>query len=292
MTQPWLQVIWLGPSPQTYISQDFIGGSSCDSEAAVLPWATLTRFEGILHEATTSPTYHVRSAQISQPDHTTMRDTAESTVGSKRAPSPHLPPAKRAKAAQACLSCRKHKTRCEMLDGDSGLQCHRCKVLSLPCSFGDSNGPPVGASTPRPQARVLDAHKADRQPSISLSSNKMQDIISDDSFNPPKTMSTTWEGPAPGTLSLFPDQPREKVEVDLSDPQRLLPERHRPWGLLKLPGGFDGTTVPMLAMQALVRSGVNGEDALKNKIDQSLFQILGGERIKHLTDMYVSRSRL
>lgn len=176
-----------------------------------------------------------------------------------------------------------------MLDGDSGVQCHRCKVLSLPCSFGDSNGPPVGAATPRPQANVLDAHKADRQPSISLSSNQMQDIIPDGSFNPPKTMPTTWESPAPGTLSPFPDQPREKVEVDLSDPQRLLPERHRPWGLLKLPGGFDGTTVPMLAMQALVRSGVNGEDALKNKIDQSLFQILGGERIKHLTDIFEER---
>lgn len=117
----------------------------------------------------------------------------------------------------------------------------------------------------------------------------MQDVIPDGSFNPPKTMSKTWESPAPGTLSPFPDQPREKVEVDLSDPQRLLPERQRPWGLLKLPG-FDGTTVPMLAMQALVRSGVNGEDALKDKIDQSLFQILGGERIKHLTDMYVVRS--
>lgn len=217
-----------------------------------------------------------------------MQDTAESTVGSKRAQSPRLPPAKRAKAAQACLSCRKHKTRCEMLDGDSGVQCHRCKVLSLPCSFGDSNGPLVGASTPRPQANVLDAHKADRQSSIFHPSNKMQDVIPDGSFNPPKTMSKTWESPAPGTLSPFPDQPREKVEVDLSDPQRLLPERQRPWGLLKLPG-FDGTTVPMLAMQALVRSGVNGEDALKDKIDQSLFQILGGERIKHLTDIFEER---
>lgn len=206
-----------------------------------------------------------------------MQDSAESTVGSKRAQSPRLPPAKRAKAAHACLSCRKHKTRCEILDGESGVQCHRCKVLTLSCSFGDGSGPPAGVSTPRAQANALDAHK---QPSVLLPSNKMQDP------HTPKS----WECSPPGTHSGFPDQPQEKVEVDLSDPQRLLPEQQRPWGLLKLPGGFDGTAVPMLAMHALVRSGVNGVDALKNKIDQSLLQILGRERIKYLTDMCVAPS--
>ncbi|KAL4076253.1 hypothetical protein V8B97DRAFT_2028809 [Scleroderma yunnanense] len=218
-----------------------------------------------------------------------MPDTAESTVGSKRAQSPHLPPAKRAKAAQACLSCRKHKTRCEMLDGDSAVQCHRCKVLSLSCSFGDSGGSPVSTTTSRAQTNVSDVRKVDRQPSISLSSNKIQDVAPDGSFNSSKNIPKTWENSPPDTLSPFQDQPREKVEVDLSDPKRLLPEQQRPWGLLKLPGGFDGTTVPMLAMQALVRSGVSGEDELKNKIDQSLFHILGRERAKSLTDMFEER---
>ncbi|KAG6334098.1 hypothetical protein ID866_4990 [Astraeus odoratus] len=216
-----------------------------------------------------------------------MQDNAEPSVGSKRAQSPRLPPAKRAKASQACLSCRKHKTRCEILDGDSGVQCHRCKVLSLPCSFEDSNGHPVTASSSRAQTHVTDPPKADGRSSIPVS-NKMQGVP-DNSFNHSRSTPKSWDEPTSDTLIPFRDQPQEKVEVDLSDPQQLLPERQRPWGLLKLPGGFDGTTVPMLAMQALLRSGVNGEEALKNKIDQSLLRILGRERQKYLMDIFEQR---
>ncbi|KAI6024452.1 hypothetical protein EDC04DRAFT_2880805 [Pisolithus marmoratus] len=210
-----------------------------------------------------------------------MQSTPEPMVGSKRAYSPRPPPAKRAKAAQACLSCRKHKTRCEVLDGESGVQCHRCNVLNLSCSFEDTKCP-FGPSS----SRVVDIPKVDRRASLPSSSSKVSEVVLDSSFDPSKGLTKSWESPTPDSPSSFKDQPPDNVEVDLSDPKRLLPERQRPWGLLKLPGGFDGTTVPMLAMQALIRSGVNGEDALKSKIQQSLFHILGRERIQYLLDIF------
>jgi hypothetical protein len=44
---------------------------------------------------------------------------------------------KRAKSVQACASCRKHKTRCEILDiiDQQAIRCHRCKVLDQDCSY-------------------------------------------------------------------------------------------------------------------------------------------------------------
>ncbi|KZP06733.1 hypothetical protein FIBSPDRAFT_966192 [Athelia psychrophila] len=49
------------------------------------------------------------------------------------------PSQKRSKKNQACTNCKKNKTRCEVLDTSNvhSLGCHRCKVLSLPCSFED-----------------------------------------------------------------------------------------------------------------------------------------------------------
>lgn len=49
--------------------------------------------------------------------------------------------AKRPKHIQACASCRRQKTRCEILpSGDNStapVQCHRCKVLSNNCSYSE-----------------------------------------------------------------------------------------------------------------------------------------------------------
>lgn len=63
----------------------------------------------------------------------------------KRPPAP-----KRAKANQACASCRKNKTRCELLEPMSCSSCcHRCNVLSITCSF-ETNAPPVQAADDSP----------------------------------------------------------------------------------------------------------------------------------------------
>jgi hypothetical protein len=45
---------------------------------------------------------------------------------------------KRAKTSQACVSCRKHKTRCELPSEPGISKCHRCHVLSATCSFEGS----------------------------------------------------------------------------------------------------------------------------------------------------------
>ncbi|KIY51643.1 hypothetical protein FISHEDRAFT_26133, partial [Fistulina hepatica ATCC 64428] len=44
---------------------------------------------------------------------------------------------RRPKSMQACASCRRHKTRCELLDvaDDEPTKCHRCRVLGIDCSY-------------------------------------------------------------------------------------------------------------------------------------------------------------
>ncbi|KAJ3716599.1 hypothetical protein C8R42DRAFT_199306 [Lentinula raphanica] len=49
---------------------------------------------------------------------------------------------RRSRAAQACITCRKNKARCELLDDlktTEILRCHRCKTLDLRCSHQDAD---------------------------------------------------------------------------------------------------------------------------------------------------------
>jgi hypothetical protein len=107
--------------------------------------------------------------------------------------------------------------------------------------------------------------------------------MDDSRAHPGPSYPKNWDASSNSLPPFHRPQPQEE-EVDLLDPERLLPERHKPWGFLKLPGGFDGTMVPMLAMQALTRAG-SIDDSSRNKVDQSLLHILGIEQIKYLTDM-------
>lgn len=62
------------------------------------------------------------------------------------------PSGKRTKSGQACASCRKHKTRCEILDDGITygiVKCHRCKVLNIECSFESSDVIRVLPQTPQ-----------------------------------------------------------------------------------------------------------------------------------------------
>ncbi|KAF8208203.1 hypothetical protein K438DRAFT_1813599 [Mycena galopus ATCC 62051] len=55
--------------------------------------------------------------------------------------------AKKPKSIQACASCRKHKTRCEILDpAKSPVRCHRCQVLTLQCSYEETILPTASTS--------------------------------------------------------------------------------------------------------------------------------------------------
>lgn len=43
--------------------------------------------------------------------------------------------------AIACTTCRRHKTRCEVLAPSVSKRCHRCDVLSTPCSYESGSSP-------------------------------------------------------------------------------------------------------------------------------------------------------
>ncbi|KAF8215344.1 hypothetical protein K438DRAFT_2008701 [Mycena galopus ATCC 62051] len=58
---------------------------------------------------------------------------------------------RKSKSIKACTSCRKNKTRCELLDTTtSPVQCHRCKVIGLHCSYEETLAPAVPESSPSP----------------------------------------------------------------------------------------------------------------------------------------------
>ncbi|KZP06732.1 hypothetical protein FIBSPDRAFT_966191 [Athelia psychrophila] len=75
------------------------------------------------------------------------------------------PSQKRSKKNQACTNCKKNKTRCEVLDTSNvhSLGCHRCKVLSLPCSLEDGE---VQGDSPSEVAASFSAANA---PNVSTS---------------------------------------------------------------------------------------------------------------------------
>jgi hypothetical protein len=60
-----------------------------------------------------------------------MKRSAESSSSSRG-------PSKRSRSLQACAACRKHKSRCELLEdlnSADAVKCHRCRILDIACSF-------------------------------------------------------------------------------------------------------------------------------------------------------------
>ncbi|KAI0316112.1 hypothetical protein OF83DRAFT_1128488 [Amylostereum chailletii] len=124
-------------------------------------------------------------------------------------------PAKRPKSSQACASCRKHKTRCELLDSSSYVsRCHRCEVLSISCSF-ETEAPRSSYPDPTP----LPGH---RQKTASVL------LVG---FRRPHSSEYTLDHP--------PDADAE--------------DGKSPWDFLQIPGMPDWTATPVLAMRTLSR---------------------------------------
>lgn len=169
---------------------------------------------------------------------------------------------KRPKSSQACASCRKHKTRCELLDDLSvaPFRCHRCKVLNISCSFESSDfAPPLQDTPSAPPPRVS------RGPDPASS--------------------------APGTYPRAVDTLPHCSETETTHikPEDLIPlPPHAPWGYVKVPGGFDWTASPMLTMQKLVSRVQVGEDPSASNTNAALASIMSPERVKYLLNMCVS----
>ncbi|KAJ7684099.1 hypothetical protein DFH06DRAFT_970105 [Mycena polygramma] len=88
--------------------------------------------------------------------------------------------AKRAKTAQACASCRKNKTRCEILDHSSSpVRCHRCKVLSIECSYEHTRVQTPAHLVSRPPVPALfEANASGDQPHTATMKPRLWSFIS------------------------------------------------------------------------------------------------------------------
>jgi hypothetical protein len=66
----------------------------------------------------------------------------------------------------------------------------------------------------------------------------------------------------------------------------LIPLPPKPWGFVKVPGGFDWSATPMLALQNVTTSRHPfDEDQSDNDLNALLANILNPDRVKYLLDM-------
>lgn len=150
----------------------------------------------------------------------------------------NLPP-KRSKTNQACTSCKKNKTRCEVLDASQiSRQCHRCKVLDLPCSFE------AAATFIVPQS-VL--------PSSDLHNAALKN--------------------SPGEVESYAST--SNLQVSDYDIERLeLPvPPNASWGKTTVHGAADWLATPMFAIQK-VAIQTSTSDAFMTQVDEALRDIL------------------
>lgn len=178
------------------------------------------------------------------------------------------PAIKRPKSIQACTSCRRHKTRCEQLDGavSGSLRCHRCKVLNMRCSFDNQNAAPVAsASTPRKESPL-------RPDTACQIIDDMHTKLS------PRNPSPSEHGSERG------------IRARNLQPEDLVHTLDKPWGFLKVPGGFDWTATPMLALQELALRSRHKETQTVDNWDISLHGIIADVQMNQLLEMYVGSS--
>ncbi|KZP13479.1 hypothetical protein FIBSPDRAFT_797797, partial [Athelia psychrophila] len=222
--------------------------------------------------------------------------------------------AKRPKSSQACSSCRKHKTRCELIDNPSpadahsgaGYRCHRCKVLNISCSFESSEfapqlmaratpSPPpylryphptstTGTEPPRigPQNNPLSLAHRDAHAMLAPATPRLNSAAIKHGFIPREGSVTTPHTPQTPLGNVDAHIQQKEDYIKLEDLFPLPP--NAPWGFVKVPGGFDWTATPMLAMQNITTSRAHythgeGEGM---ELHASLANILGPDNIKNL----------
>lgn len=169
-------------------------------------------------------------------------------------PSTTRPPqaVKRPKTSQACTSCRKHKTRCELLDSASRSRCHRCDVLSITCSF-ETNAPPTRA----PECS---------SPVAAFRQRLLNAILS----TPPRN----------------PDECFEQTPSDApcSSPRSAATS---PWEVLKVPGIPDWSATPMLAMLTLSKMARTVQPMIQPVSNLTFTEVLTGDQRRYLLRLCV-----
>ncbi|KAJ7028698.1 hypothetical protein C8F04DRAFT_1118400 [Mycena alexandri] len=163
------------------------------------------------------------------------------------------PGAKKPKSIQACASCRKHKTRCEILDPSKNpVRCHRCQVLTIPCSY-EGTILPTAATSKLPTLATPENTEGERTrtsnpmvayPSQIPPTDRLWAFVTEDhhgidwsapmlaiqhlsrlpfaSFDPPREAAQALSV-GDLTLSAILDEERQRYLLDLFD------ERYTPW---------------------------------------------------------------
>ncbi len=179
-----------------------------------------------------------------------MKRSRESNRGDEAGPSSGRGRSKRSKI-QACTSCRKHKTRCEILDGftHSKVRCHRCKVLNSTCSY-----------------ETMDKSLFAPDPSTSPSSSNVSATLVDGL-------------PRPAAGSPAAGAPDASL---LNEP---FPRADFMWSFV--PQDLDWSA-PMVAIQELCKQPISAEPTVLSAVnDQSLVNILTQPEIDHHLAMFV-----
>lgn len=142
---------------------------------------------------------------------------------------------------QACVSCRKHKTRCELLDSTSYIaRCHRCEVLSIPCSF----------ETDAPRSIVFN----DPQPLSKIRQNTAKALLA---------TSKSHRGPDP---------------TGIESGSSASEDEESPWDFLTVPGLTDWTSTPILGMRILSRQACPDSFPKYTGNASCLADVLSGEQ--------------
>jgi Fungal Zn(2)-Cys(6) binuclear cluster domain len=163
------------------------------------------------------------------------------------------PPAKRPKTSQACVSCRKHKTRCELLDSEIRSRCHRCDVLSITCSF-ETNAPPTQAAEYSPSHRSV------------VRQRLLNAILSNPQSNSDKCLEQT------------------PSDTRCSSPRSTATS---PWELLKVPGIPDWSVTPMLAMLTLSKMARTEQPMIQPVSNLTFAEVLTGDQRQYLLRLCV-----
>ncbi|KAJ7201041.1 hypothetical protein GGX14DRAFT_658803, partial [Mycena pura] len=190
------------------------------------------------------------------------------------------PAPKRTKASQACGSCRRQKSRCEILDvrpqpgAPVVIRCHRCKVLGVECSFETSDlihfMPKTAAQTPSDAS------------SSSPSTSQEQCTSAPERYGGLNTLAAVASSRSDA----------EKVTVNPIPshygmlPEDLVPTATTPiWGCVSR---VDWTATPMLAIQELVRCP-RSDSHLEISSAGRLSDILNPQEIISLLDIFETR---
>jgi hypothetical protein len=193
----------------------------------------------------------MRRPREGSPSNTTVPPCSD-TPGNND-PSTTRPPAKRPKTSQACTSCRKHKTRCELLDSASRSRCHRCDVLSITCSFE--------TNAPKTQAADYSA-----SPVAVFRQRILNAILSTPQSNSDKCLEQT---PSDAQCPFAP------------------PTGTCAWDFLKVPGIPDWSATPMLAMLTLSKMA-RVEQLMTQPVSNLTFaEILTSDQRHYLLRLYV-----